>query len=694
MTGSRRVHPLVHPLAPLGVDEIAACIELVRKTKNIHERCRFPIVELREPVKAAVEAFERGGECPRRATVVMVDKDTAETFEGLANLTTGSFDTWKRLPFDKPPYGQAPIMVAEFDAAVEVVTNDPKWREAVKRRGLTDADFEHIQVDPWSFGFWDNDPKYTGKRLLRGVAFYKDKKEDNAYSHPIEGLVAIIDLIENKVIELIDDGRNIPVPKQKHNYDTPSLGKPRPGLKPLHITQPEGVSFEVDGWQVKWQGWEFKVGFTPREGLVLHQIGIRDKGALRPVIHRASVTDMAVPYSDHNVNHYWKCALDGSEYGLGRLANCLELGCDCLGAIRYFDVPAVDDFGKPFVMKNALCLHEEDYGTLWKHYEWRTGVFEMRRSRRLVISFFATVGNYDYGFYWHFYLDGSIQFEAKLTGIVQTAALGDGSAMPKGAGRITEHLYGPSHQHFFGARLHMNVDGGGNSVVEVNYQQTPKAENNKYGTLFGTVATKFERELEACREANGASGRFWKVINPSKKSIAGNPTGYKLVVEHTPTMLALADSTHAKRVGFATKHLWVTPFDEDEMSCAGTYTNQHMGDGVHKWVEKNRSIDNTDVVLWHTFGHTHTCKPEDFPVMPIEYIGFWIKPNNFFDANFAMDLPSGKDLESVSLKGKGGACCGADGMPSQAPSQLTGALMAATVGLSAAYSYFMGNSTT
>ncbi|QQV07925.1 hypothetical protein I6I49_01055 (plasmid) [Acinetobacter johnsonii] len=60
---------------------------------------------------------------------------------------------------------------------------------------------------------------------------------------------------------------------------------------------------------------------------------------------------MGVPYSDDVANHYWKCAFDGGEYGLGRLANQLELGCDCLGAIRYFDIPSCDDFGNTFVMK-------------------------------------------------------------------------------------------------------------------------------------------------------------------------------------------------------------------------------------------------------------------------------------------------------------------------------------------------------
>ena len=44
---------------------------------------------------------------------------------------------------------------------------------------------------------------------------------------------------------------------------------------------------------------------------------------------------------------------------------------------------------------------------LWKHSDPRSGRTEVRRSRRLVVSSIATVGNYEYGFFWYFYLDGS-----------------------------------------------------------------------------------------------------------------------------------------------------------------------------------------------------------------------------------------------------------------------------------------------
>jgi len=134
--------------------------------------------------------------------------------------------------------------------------------------------------------------------------------------------------------------------------------------------------------------WSFRVGFTSREGLVLHQLAFDS----RPLVYRASVTEMVVPYGDPTTSHFWKNAFDCGEYGLGKLANSLELGCDCLGLIHYFDFPMVEDEGSVTVMKNAVCMHEEDYGILWKHFDFRTGMHQVRRSRRLVISFFANRG--------------------------------------------------------------------------------------------------------------------------------------------------------------------------------------------------------------------------------------------------------------------------------------------------------------
>merc|ERR1712157_254757 len=91
-------------------------------------------------------------------------------------------------------------------------------------------------------------------------------------------------------------------------------------------------------------------------------------------------------------------------------------GCDCLGDIHYFDMHYLNAYGKAVTVEQAICLHEEDAGIQWKKTDMRTKISEVRRGRRLVVSSFSTIGNYDYGWYYHFHLDGEIEVEVKLTG--------------------------------------------------------------------------------------------------------------------------------------------------------------------------------------------------------------------------------------------------------------------------------------
>lgn len=645
-----------HPLDPLTIEEMAAAREILSAARDLGTLPRFPFVELREPPKQEVDAFTDGGDFSRVAFLLVLDIATGRAGEALVDLRAGTLLSWKDLKIDHE-HGQPPIIVEDFFRAADIVKAHPEWRAAMARRGLSDSEIDLIQIDPISPGYFDFEP-YKGRRILRAVSYWRAYEQDNAYAHPIEGVVAIVDLIENRVIAMEDDGRLVPIPRKQYNYDSASLAPARTDLKPLEILQPDGPSFTVDGWKVSWQDWEFRIGFTPREGLVLNQIGFRDNGTLRPIIYRASITEMAVPYADPTPQHFAKCAFDAGEFGLGKLANQLELGCDCLGHIHYFDVPAADDFGAPFLMKNAICMHEEDYGILWKHNEFRSNISETRRSRRLVISFFATVGNYDYGFYWYLYQDGTIQLECKLTGIVQTAALMDGERYPWG-GMIVPSLGGPSHQHFFNARLHMAVDGTGNSVTEHDYVRVPMGPENPHGNVFKVSTTLLENEAGAAREADGATGRYWKVINPNRSNKVDNAPGYKLVVMPTPTLLADPGSSVFKRAGFASKHVWVTPHAPDERFASGDYPNQHGGEcGLPVYIRQKRSIVNEDIVLWHSFGHTHVCKPEDFPIMPVEYAGFTLKPNNFFSTSPAMKIPAAPKGGHGSRDNKG--CCHGD----------------------------------
>jgi len=642
-----------HPLDLLSVEEIGAAVAILKEARSLGARHRFPIVRLEEPTKAELAAWRAGQPLARRAFLNVIEMDSAEVSEAIVDLTAGTVADYKIIPTTEAPYGQPPIMIEEFELCERLVKADAGWRAAVKRRGLTDADIDLVQVDPFSSGYFGRDFE-KGRRIVRAIAFWRSDIRDNGYAHPIDGVVAVVDLTAGRVVDLVDEEKAVPVPRKPHNYGREAYPETRPDVKPLNIVQPEGPSFTVEGYQVRWQGWSFRVGFTPREGLVLHELAIQDGDRLRPVMFRGSVTEMVVPYSDPSQNHYWKSAFDGGEYGLGRLANKLELGCDCLGLIHYFDVPAADDLGQPFVMKNAVCMHEEDYGILWKHYEFRNNIFEVRRSRRLVISFFATVGNYDYGFFWYLYQDGTIQLEAKLTGIIQTTALEDGDSYPEGA-LVSENLGGPSHQHFFSARLHMDVDGGPNSVTVHEFHPRPFGETNPQGNAFDARVRTLKTEMDSPEIADGMTGRYWKVINPTAKNAVGRPTGYKLVATPTPVMLAQEGSYVRARGGFATKHVWVTAFDPAEKYGSGDYPNNSAGgEGLPKYVAQDRPIENADIVLWHSFGHTHVCKPEDFPIMPVEYAGFMLKPNGFFDTNIAMNLPPAPNHHSVDNR----SCCG------------------------------------
>jgi primary-amine oxidase len=206
---------------------------------------------------------------------------------------------------------------------------------------------------------------------------------------------------------------------------------------------------------------------------------------------------------------------------------------------------------------------------------------------------------------------------------------------------IAPLLYAPNHQHFFNVRLDFNLDGPRNTVQQIDVVADPAGYDNPFHNAFHAQVVELHSEQNAKSRLNQETMRTWKIVNPSSKNAVGQPVGYKFFPGDNALPLASKEAWWRKRAGFVNHHVWVTPFSEDEKYAAGDYPNQSSGgDGLEKWTAQDRPIANEDVVFWYTFGHTHIPRPEDFPVMPAAYIGFLLKPNGFFDANPANDLPA------------------------------------------------------
>lgn len=625
-----------YPLDPLSADDFTAVAAILRREHGVDDGWRIASVELIEPSKSDLAAFDDGGPTPpRRAAVICLNRAENATYKGAVSLTDDRVET-----FDHVPGVQANFTVDEFVECDEVLRNHPDVIAALAKRGITDMD--NVFMDTWTYGDAVAPPEYRDRRIGWSDTWYKDAPGANPYAHPVSGLHCVIDLNTMELLRIEDDGSSespdvmgeyVPrhIPERIRSAST------REPLKPLNITQPEGPSFTLDGNLLQWQNWSLRVGFNHREGMTLHTVRYRDGKTNRSVAHRMSFAEMVVPYRDSSVDHYRRTAFDIGEWGLGFMTTSLALGCDCLGEIRYLDAVLHNSKGEPYTIENAVCIHEEDNAVLWKHVDYDAGA-EVRRMRRLTVSSHVTVANYEYLVYWRFYQDGNIECEVRATGIMVTTPVAPGQSHPNGT-LVDERTYAPFHQHFLIARLDLDIDGSDNTVYMTESYAEPMGPDNPLGLSLVVRNEPLRTEAEGKQDVNFATQRAWKVVNTNVTNGLGTHPSYKLVPTGAfPAMFDPA-SPIFQRATVIGHTLWVTPNSAEERWPAGEFVNQSATDtGIGEWTKANRSIDNTDVVLWYVFGIHHITRPEDWPVMPVDVVSFWLKPYGFFDRNPSLDV--------------------------------------------------------
>jgi primary-amine oxidase len=656
----------VHPLDPLTRSELASVTRILREAGKLSETIRFPLVTLREPSKEIVARFQPGDPIKRRAFVVLYDKEANSTWEAILDLNGGRIESWNELEGVQPP-----VLIEEYEQAAALVAADARFVESMSRRGIHDT--SKVQLDTWAGGGL-NLPGRTGARLLRVLPYFRGDG-GHAYGRPIEGLMAIVDVSAREVVEFVDS-RVFPVPGPGSDLFDPAVIGPSPaGLKPLQSSQPEGVSFAVEGQEVRWQNWRFRYALHPREGLVLHSVGWHDGDRLRPVMHRASLSEMVVPYGDTHGGWNWRNAFDQGEYGLGQFASTLVLGEDVpANALLTSALHANEVDGTPILRKDTVALYEQDGGLLWRHMDYVTLKTVSRRGRQLVVHYLFTVGNYDYGLRWIFHEDGTLEAEVELTGVLlakgtsgvrcsacEEAETASDKSKVSGTGEdrygtvVAPHVVAPNHQHYFCFRLDLDVDGPRNRIVEQNVLPEPEGERNPAGNAFFVEQTPIRSEKDSPRDNHAGSHRHWKVFQPSRRNALGHFAGYLLQPGSSATPYFQLTAQIAGRAPFTAHSLWVTRWHEDEWHAAGDFPSRTTpGPGLPEWIADDEPLDDEDLVVWHVVGVTHVPRPEEWPIMPVARAGFRLTPDGFFTRNPSLErsVPASANVSARRMADK------------------------------------------
>ncbi|KAK1755512.1 copper amine oxidase [Echria macrotheca] len=674
----------IHPFDPLTLDEIQTAISVVKKAHG--DNVFFNVVSLQEPRKAEMTAWLANPDTaprPKRVADVVVIAPGNKVYDGLVDIADAKIVGWKLLD------GEQPIITMEELQLVEhIVRKDPAVIEQCRISGIPAEDMHKVYCDPWTIGY---DERFgSTARLQQALMYYRPDVDVCQYQYPLD-FCPIYDADKQQIIAIDIPKIRRPLstvpPIDYHPEAVELRGGYRTDIKPLNITQPEGVSFTVKGREVEWQNWKFHIGFNYREGIVLNNITFNDHGDVRPIFYRMSLAEMVVPYGNPEHPHQRKHALDQGEYGAGYMANSLSLGCDCKGSIHYLDAHFPTRDGGLRTIKNAICIHEEDSGILFKHSDFRDDSVIVTRGRKLIIQQIFTAANYEYVVAWIFHQDGTIQPEIKLTGILNTYAMLPDEDTHGWGTQVYPGVNAHNHQHLFCLRINPNVDGPNNTVF-VNDALASDAPvgspENFYGNAFFCRRTKLATTGASMTDYSGATSRTWEIANTSKLNpYSRKPSSYKLVSREVPGLLPKEGSLVWKRAAFARHAVHVTKYRDDQLWPAGRHVPQTSGEpsrGLPEWIgDGTESIEDTDVVLWHTFGLTHFPAPEDFPVMPAEPMSLLLRPRNFFISNPVMDVPpsyastpsqvaagnqgvlNAADKMSKLAFTNGGSCCASNG---------------------------------
>jgi primary-amine oxidase len=619
-----------HPLDGLSGREHWVIYDALMASGRTDTSTSYLYVGLDEPPKAEVLAWRAGQPFRREALVHLIQGNRG--YEAVVDLAARKVLSWTEVP------GRQYMASRDENAAVsKLALADPRVREAIRKRGVTD--FTHVGCFPANHGYFDL-PEERGQRVVHATC-EDDRGRVNGYGETFEGLVVVVDLTAGRIVRVVDSGaRSRSGAYGDHDRD--AIGPTRTTPNPVLMVQPAGPSYTLDGQQVSWQSWKFHFRVDARRGVVLSQVRYADGGRDRSIMYQGSLSELFVPYMDPNDPWNYQGFFDLGTYPslFGGIASSLERGVECPDYATYFDAWVVTDKGRPRERVRAACLFERSAGDVaWRHGREGGNVIEARPRRDLVLRMYMTAGNYDYLFDWVFQQDGSLRMDAAATGMdaTKTAA---GTPTDESYGRlIAPGRVGMNHSHFFSFRIDLDVDGPRNTLLVDRLRTQRLPAENPRRSIWAVETSEARTERDGMRMSTMAAPEQWRFVNPAVKGPYSGFVGYQ--IESHSAMSLLAPDDYMQQRGAFTEHmLWVTPYDRRELYAAGDYpTSSTAGDGLPRWTAANRPIAGQDVVAWVTMGFHHVPRPEDWPLMPVARHSFEIRPVGFFARNPAIDLP-------------------------------------------------------
>jgi primary-amine oxidase len=606
-------NPARHALDPLSADEITRTVAILR-SRHLTPESRFGTITVQPQPKNAPAA--------RAARVIGHDWSRNAGFVAVVDLDGDRIASW--MVIDSEP----PMRLLTIRRVEEIAHADPRWVAALRARGIDTARVGFLVGLPERAKL----PRQGNDRVVNAAVWLRDGVPDGDV---INGIRMRVNLTQGRLEVFEDNHAPIAVTDSSAMR---ALARPRAALRPLEVRQPAGSSATIRGNEISWDRWTFRVGVDPRRGLEVHDVSFTDSGRRRSVLYSGSISEIIAPYGDPQFGTWYP--RDEGDYGMGIYSMSSAVQNDVPANSRFLSSTMHDHLGRPIVVQKAIAIYERDGGILWRHANIS------RRARQLVVSGHATIDNYDYQFNWIFGQDGAIESDVILSGVMnvnRTQRQRDTAHIEGHADAghlVAPGINAPNHQHFFSYRLDLDVDGAANTIYEVDTKAPERGEANPEGETFTMTERPLASEQNAIRDVAFSANRNWRVANTHTTNTLGQFTGYTLVPGAATPIFALPGSAPRRTGGFTEHQLWATPYTPDEIYAGGEFQNLGRDwEGLSTFTKANRSLADTDVVLWYTMGITHIPRPEDWPYMPAHRGSFRLVPTSFFARNPALDVP-------------------------------------------------------